>query len=1251
MTEQTPDERGVDSTEDTESGSLRQSRRSLLASMGVGVAGLALGGVTGSAEATEEPAAEYADSSSPATTATSDGSWSDGATWDNGVPTAGQAVRIDPDVTITVDSVTEKIKTLDVAGTLEFATDTDSNLRVETIVTRPDSTMHIGTESDPISPDSEARITIVHHEDISEKDNDPERISKGLITMGELEIHGAEKTSWTELASAPKSGDTKLELPEAPTNWNEGDEIVVPGLDPKENEDEERTIASVSGAAVELDEPLEHDHVPPENKLDVELTAYALNLTRNVVMESEVQERDPDKEARINRQGHMMVMQPAQSLHNFRTIHLGRTNKDFKFDKQPIDEESLHGDEPNPKSRYSVHFHRTGLGAEPHEVSGVVAQNSPGWGIVNHHSHANVRDSITYQVYGSGFVTESGPERGSFKRCFALRSRGSDFKGYLQTRLGHEDFGHEGHGFWFQGPGVAMEDCVAAGHDKYAYAMYGEMLDPGHSSGGGNYPNELAIEDGLLPEDADPDGTSKSKYLPFKSFTRNTAFASGGGLDYVEFDGKSEVKKSVVDTFTVYNIYAYGKYGRYGGNRMGEGGKCAITQRYADYLHVKNPQLCNNDVGGGHGFRPNFYPRFSEIEGGIIEGFDVGVQSLFMWNHSIEDITFYDNGDDIHVTRIGDEWKDVHMKNIDFGAESGRGLDLNFSWGSTHPYKMFGQDLTIDLDGERVYLDQQDPDFVPFENPGDVDRLKSKGDVPGIFGLSSLDEVKSEIPGKTNAELQAEYGTSIFNELTPPEAESHPNVSGGVVGGSNESPSGDVTVDPAAMTGESVTAEVTGLSDADGSIDRVFWTYGDGQRSNGESMTTSFEEAGEHEITAHIIDDDGASELVSETVGVVDELEPSTNPGPVSPGVKYDVSDNIDPGSGGSGVHDQINLGVVGSPNEKDITYEGYLQVPESGAYRFTFIVNEKGTVYIDGTEVTGAQEEYDTTNTSTGHIGLEAGLHEIRVEYSEFGASHALEVRMDGGGMSGEIPADALYHEDEDGEVITDMPRATFSTTDEGGRTVSFDASGSNSPEGSISSYEWDFGDGSTASGETVEHTYDTGGFYDVALTVTDDADQTGDITKEVEVGEIHEIVIDGLDDQESDYELSVSGTLKKGEDASVVDTIDESTVSAEIGGAQDNYHYGGEVTSWSLDKDIPVKITIDGEEVDPSTLGNSDEPESISEAFDEDDDGEMDDDEILDAVEYWQDEEPVPSIGGEIIDDQKILDLVESWQGGGDK
>ncbi|MEM7260518.1 MAG: PKD domain-containing protein [Planctomycetota bacterium] len=64
----------------------------------------------------------------------------------------------------------------------------------------------------------------------------------------------------------------------------------------------------------------------------------------------------------------------------------------------------------------------------------------------------------------------------------------------------------------------------------------------------------------------------------------------------------------------------------------------------------------------------------------------------------------------------------------------------------------------------------------------------------------------------------------------------------------------------------------------------------------------------------------------------------------------------------------------------------------------------------------------------------------------------------------------------------------AVASTTVLVGQVITFDASGTTDPDGdAILSYEWQFGDGNTANGETVDHTYFTFAAFDVTLTVTD--------------------------------------------------------------------------------------------------------------------------------------------------------------------
>lgn len=63
-------------------------------------------------------------------------------------------------------------------------------------------------------------------------------------------------------------------------------------------------------------------------------------------------------------------------------------------------------------------------------------------------------------------------------------------------------------------------------------------------------------------------------------------------------------------------------------------------------------------------------------------------------------------------------------------------------------------------------------------------------------------------------------------------------------------------------------------------------------------------------------------------------------------------------------------------------------------------------------------------------------------------------------------------------------------------GQTIQFSSAGSNDPDGSITSYHWNFGNGQTALGATASHVYQNAGVYTVTLTVTDNCGATGQDT-----------------------------------------------------------------------------------------------------------------------------------------------------------
>jgi chitodextrinase len=136
-------------------------------------------------------------------------------------------------------------------------------------------------------------------------------------------------------------------------------------------------------------------------------------------------------------------------------------------------------------------------------------------------------------------------------------------------------------------------------------------------------------------------------------------------------------------------------------------------------------------------------------------------------------------------------------------------------------------------------------------------------------------------------------------------------------------------------------------------------------------------------------------------------------------------------------------------------------------------VLDGSGSVDPDGSIVAYAWDLGDGTTAAgpiVNHIYTRAGTFTVRLTVT------------DSEGQTSSAQQDVT--------ILDRPPVARFSTyvSTPVGSPLPFDASASFDPDGSIGSYRWSFGDGTTGDGIRVRHAYAGAGVYTVTLTVVDD-------------------------------------------------------------------------------------------------------------------------------------------------------------------
>lgn len=250
-----------------------------------------------------------------------------------------------------------------------------------------------------------------------------------------------------------------------------------------------------------------------------------------------------------------------------------------------------------------------------------------------------------------------------------------------------------------------------------------------------------------------------------------------------------------------------------------------------------------------------------------------------------------------------------------------------------------------------------------------------------------------------------------------------------------EGPIADAGADRTICVNQEIRMDGAGSTDADGSVNGFEWTFGDGSRASGATPTKSFDKPGTYAVTLTITGDATGQCSPLDTDVVTMTVLPAR-------------SQNIDAAA-------RAAIGVA---------------VPF--------------TVLLDGRDQAGGTVESHDWQFSDGGSAKGAAVEHAFAEAGVYQAT--LTTRLEGGQQDcGElvsthkitINAPPVAHIEAPHSVAVDA-------------LVVLDGSASVDPDGVITNFEWDFGDGTTGHGVAGRHRYTQAGSYQVRLMLRDDAD-----------------------------------------------------------------------------------------------------------------------------------------------------------------
>ncbi|MEL7044104.1 MAG: G8 domain-containing protein, partial [Pseudomonadota bacterium] len=770
-------------------------------------------------------------SEQPTHTAVNNGNWFSPSTWQNNnvpndaAPDAGARVFIPDGVSVTYNGTSDiALDTLQIDGDLSFASNVNSRLVVDTIVVTHTGKLYVGTAGSPIAPNR--TVDIQFTSDTPLDPDDLQVIGRGLISMGTVEIHGANKTDWLAVdpGTEVSAGDTSLLLETAPSGWRVGDQLVISGTytdlgtnahGDENYHDEVRTITNINGRQITLNTALAYNHhlEPGFNSLRL----YVANTTRNVSFSTQDWETG---NVPTQQRAHAMFMSQDTHIENAGFYGMGRNDKT----QLVTDPDGQGNGTENARGRYPIHLHLLGADVDDAyvEIKGNAVVDSPGWGYTIHGSKAIVEDNVSFDVVGAHFVTEDGNERTQFRRNIAIKSTGiaeSEWINLLDggnaPRALARDFGERGMGFWLD-----TSFSVEAFEDNVVTSTFGPgVIVYGHN----DFHGQPDVPAALLPADiraevAGDADTIPAWMAPLQDFSDNTIYNAKGGFEargivrddtgyqsglFAE-DGSTRTTSrvpAVVDGLTIWGVRDWGIHNSYASHLTYT--NALVLGDLDDPIQRGGASPVEAD-GGGMFNQKNV--RFITVENANIQGFE---------NAIVVTQT------DAQGYAEPDERKAGQMRIVGGHFEN------------------------------NTYV------FEPAD---------------GRDGDSSLDNFVENPPFSLWTELT---GNPVFVSDTPNAGPTAGFTSDGI-GGLAVGFDGSASSDPDHPIDNIIENDAPGLSDQFlNTIAAYVWDFGDGQVGFGKYASHVYQNAGNYTVTLTVYDQQGAADVFSDNITVQPTVQPN----------------------------------------------------------------------------------------------------------------------------------------------------------------------------------------------------------------------------------------------------------------------------------------------------------------------------------------------------------------------------------------